>query len=403
MSGQDTKPPVAVRFAPLLAFFHSETAGGAVLLAAAAAALLWANSPVSASYFHLLRLPLGAHLGHIRFVWPLQLWVNDGLMSLFFLLVSLEIRRETTQGELASPRRIAAPALAAIGGVVLPAVIYSLFNWSDPSTMRGWAIPVATDIAFSLGVLSLLGRRIPVALKMFLASLAIIDDLIAIVVIAVFYTRQLAFAPLVVAVLVWLALLGIGRVGVCATLPFAAGGLVIWAALLRSGIEPTLAGVALASVVPAKTRAGPSVAARLETSLNRLVPFLIVPLFGIANAGFSFGLIGVSAFTSPVLLGIAIALVAGKQIGVFGAIMAACKLGIAQPPGQLRPVQLYGAALLCGIGFTMSLFIGNLAFRGQDQTAEVKLAVLLGSMISALAGLAVLALTARSPESPPRR
>jgi NhaA family Na+:H+ antiporter len=330
-------------------------------------------------------------------VWPLQAWVNDGLMTLFFLLVSLEIRREMTEGELASPPRIAAPALAALGGVALPAAIYALFNWTDPAAMRGWAIPVATDIAFSLGVLSLLGRRVPMALKVFLAALAIIDDLVAIVVIAGFYTRHVSLGPLAVAILVWLALLLVARAGVCATAVYLAGGLVLWAALLRSGVHPTLAGVAIAFAVPSQRRTGtePAVAARLESALDLLVPFAIVPVFGLTNAGFSFGLIGPSSFADPVLLGIAVGLVAGKQLGVFGAIIAAWRLGLARPPGQLRPVQLYGAALLCGIGFTMSLFIGDLAFRGQGRQAEVKLAVFLGSLVSALAGLAVLALTGR--------
>ncbi len=397
MPRQDIRPAVAGRFAALLDFFHSEIAGGAVLLAAAAIALVWANSSAAPSYFAMLKLPIGVSFGTSGLVWPLQVWVNDALMAFFFLLVSLEIRREMTEGELASVRRIAAPALAALGGVILPALIYSAFNWSNPAAMRGWAIPVATDIAFSLGVLSILGRRVPIALKVFLAALAIIDDLVAIVVIALFYSHELALVPLAIGILVWLALFGFGRLGVTTPLVYLAGGAVIWAALKQSGVHPTLAGVALAFAVPGSRPDDerPSVAARLESSLETLVPFVIVPLFGLTNAGFSFGAIKLSIFADPVLLGITIGLVVGKQFGVFGATMAAWRIGIAKPPGQLTPVQLYGAALLCGIGFTMSLFIGDLAFRGQGREAEVKLAVFLGSLISALAGLAVLALAAR--------
>lgn len=393
MPRQKTPPAVFARFAPLLAFFRAETAGGAALLLAAVAALIWANSPAGESYQRLVRLPVRLGLG---LDWPLQAWINDGLMTFFFLLVSLEIRREMTVGELASPRRFAAPALAALGGVAVPAIIYSVFNWSNPAAMRGWAIPVATDIAFSLGVLAVLGRGVPVALKVFLAALAIIDDLVAIVVIALFYTHRLAPLPLLGAALAWTALYAFGRAGLRTRAVYLLGGVVIWAALLRSGVHPTLAGVALAFAVPGRPDGEqPSVAARLEALLDRLVPFVIVPLFALANAGFRLGVLVPARLADPVVLGIAVGLFAGKQLGVFGTVMAAWRAGIARPPGRLTPLQLYGAALLCGIGFTMSLFIGDLAFRGQERAAEVKLAVFLGSLVSALAGLAVLALAAR--------
>lgn len=397
MPRQETRPAVARQFAALLFFFRSESAGGVVLLATSAAALAWSNSPFAASYLHMLRLPIGLRIGGAWFGWPLQVWVNDALMAFFFLLVSLEIRREMTEGELASPRRFAAPALAALGGVALPAVIYSLFNWSDPAAMRGWAIPVATDIAFSLGVLSVLGRRVPVALKVFLSALAIIDDLVAIVVIAVFYTHRIALLPLLLAAAVWLALFGLGRAGLRAKSVYLLGGAVIWGALLRSGVHPTLAGVALAFAISADRRGAEaeSPAGRMKAALDRVVPFVIVPLFGLTNAGFSLSAVVPASLLDPVVLGIAVGLVVGKQLGVFGAIMGAWRAGLARPPGQLAPVELYGAALLCGIGFTMSLFIGDLAFRGEARDAEVKLAVFLGSLISALGGLAVLAMTAR--------
>jgi len=405
MPRQDFRPAVAERFAPLLAFFRSESAGGAVLVVAAAAAIVWSNSPAADSYFRMVRLPLGLNVGGVALVWPLQTWINDGLMAFFFLLVSLEIRREMTDGELASPRRFAAPALAALGGVVVPAVIYSLFNWSDPAAMRGWAIPVATDIAFSLGVLGVLGRRVPVALKIFLGALAIIDDLVAIVVIALFYTHRLALLPLLIAALTWLGLFGLGRAGLRWSAAYLLGGAVIWGALLRSGIHPTLAGVALAFAVPCQRHAaeGTSVAGRLEAMLDRLVPFAIVPLFALTNAGVRLDALVPASLADPVVLGIAVGLFAGKQLGVFGVLMAAWRAGIARPPGQLTPVQLYGAALLCGIGFTMSLFIGDLAFRGQGQAAEVKLAVFLGSLASAVAGLMVLSLAARRAARTGRR
>ena len=405
MPRQKVQPAVARRFAALLGFFRSESAGGAVLIVAAAAALVWSNSPEAASYIRLLRFPISLGVGSLAFVRPLQIWVNDALMAFFFLLVALEIRREMTEGELASASRIAAPGLAALGGVAVPAIIYSAFNWSDTQAMRGWAIPVATDIAFSLAVLSVLGRRVPVALKVFLAALAIIDDLIAIAVIAIFYTSRLALAPLLGAIALWLGMFGLGRAGLRALGPYMIGGILLWIALLRAGIHPTLAGVALAFAVPMDRRAGEddSPAGRLENALDGWVAYAVLPLFGLANAGFSLHALSPSSLTDPVVLGIAVGLVVGKQIGVFGTVMAAWRAGIARPPGQLTPMQLYGAALLCGIGFTMSLFIGDLAFRGQARGAEVKLAVFAGSLVSALAGLAVLAVATRRRHSPAGR
>ncbi|MBV9734533.1 MAG: Na+/H+ antiporter NhaA [Acidisphaera sp.] len=385
------------RFAALLAFFRSESAGGAVLMAASLVALVWANSPFAAGYERLLEVPIGVSAGPLGYLRPLHIWVNDGLMALFFLLVALEIRREMTEGELASPARIAAPGLAAAGGVAVPAVIYVALNWSDPTALRGWAIPVATDIAFSLAVLSVLGQRVPVALKIFLTALAIIDDLIAILVIAIFYTSRLMYAPLALAGLLWLTLFGLGRAGVRSVGPYLLGGVLLWACLVRSGVHPTLAGVALAFAVPMDVRAGEttSPARRLERGLGWWVAFAVLPLFGLANAGLGFATLSWGSLLDPVTLGIAGGLVLGKQIGVFGTAMLAWRSGIARPPGQLTALELYGAALLCGIGFTMSLFIGDLAFRGQGREAEVKLAVFGASLLSAAAGLLVLSLAAR--------
>ena len=391
---------VARRFAALLAFFRSESAGGFVLILAAAAAILWSNSAASDLYFRLLGMPIGVSVDGLAFVRPLQVWVNDALMALFFLLVGLEIRREMTQGELASAARFAAPGLAALGGVLLPATIYFVLNRSDPAALRGWAIPVATDIAFSLAVLSVLGRRVPVALKIFLAALAILDDLVAIVVIAIFYTDRLALLPLTAAALVWMTLFAANRAGVRALGPYLVGGLVLWACLVRSGVHPTLAGVALAFVVPMAERHGDSPALRLEEALGWWVAFVVLPLFGLSNAGLRFDLLTWRHVFDPVTLGIAAGLVFGKQFGVFGAVMLAWRTGVARPPGQLTPLQLYGAALLCGIGFTMSLFIGGLAFHGGERDAEVKLAVFGGSLISAVCGLAVLAFATRHNPPP---
>ncbi len=366
-------------------------------MVAACVALVWSNSPFASTYQAMLHLPLGVSAARHAFVLPLHDWINDALMAVFFLLVGLEIRREMTDGELNSVRRAAAPGIAALGGMVVPALIYAGLNRADPLALRGWAVPVATDIAFALAAISLLGKRVPVALKVFLTALAILDDLGAILVIAVFYTSSLDWLALGLAAAVLAALWGMARAGVRALGPYLIGGVLLWAAIHASGIHATLAGVALALVVPMGDRPGEaaSPASRLETGLEGWVAFAILPLFGLANAGLQFSAVSTRTLADPVFLGIAGGLLLGKQVGVFGATMLAARFKLIQLGGGLRWPVLYGGALLCGIGFTMSLFIGNLAFPDGSRDAEVKLAVFCGSLLSAAAGLLVLRLTAK--------
>jgi NhaA family Na+:H+ antiporter len=374
------RPPPR-RFRALLAFLRSQAAGGLALLASAALALAWSNDSGADLYFRLMALPLG--------ILPLDGWVNDGLMALFFLTVGLEIRREITEGQLSSRRQFAAPGLAALGGMVVPALIYVGFNLVDPVRLRGWAVPVATDIAFALAALSVLGRRVPVALKVFLTALAIIDDLGAIVVIALFYTARLDPVALLAAGAVCAGLYGLNRAGVRAIGVYALGGIVLWACVLRSGVHPTIAGVALAFVVPMEDTGH-----RMQAGLAGWVTWIVLPLFGLANAGLPLGGVTLANFVSPVMLGTALGLVIGKPLGVFGATWLSVRIGVARKPAGLSWTQLFGAAVLCGIGFTMSLFIGDLGFHGSAIKAEVKLAVFVASLVAAVAGVALLALAA---------
>ncbi len=376
------------RFAALQGFLRSESAGGLALIGSALVALAWANSAAGPAYRALLQFPLGP--GALSE--PLHIWINDALMALFFLLVGLELRREITQGELASPARLAAPGLAALGGMIVPALIVVALNWGDRTALRGWAVPVATDIAFALAVLSVLGSRVPVALKVFLTALAIMDDLGAIVVIAVFYTKGLGLAALGAAALVWLCLLGLNRAGVRRLWPYMLGGVVLWVLVFRSGVHATLAGVALAFVVPMRARPNEdqAPAERLEHSLGLWVAYGVLPLFGLANAGLSFSTLPPGIWSDRLAIGVALGLFVGKQAGVFGAVLLAARLRLARLPAGVTRLQLYGGAVLCGIGFTMSLFIGDLAFRQTPRGDEIKLAVFVGSLASAALGLLIL-------------
>ncbi len=377
--------------AALTAFLRSESAGGLVLIVSALVALGWANSAAAPAYRALLQYPLGVG----GFAKPVHIWINDGLMALFFLLVGLELRREITEGELASPARLAAPGLAALGGMVVPAAITVALNWGDGTALRGWAVPVATDIAFALAVLSVLGSRVPVALKVFLTALAIIDDLGAIVVIALCYTTGRDLLGRGVAVRAgW----GLSRAGVRRLWPFLLGGAVLWALVFESGVHATLAGVALAFVVPMQAKPGEdqAPAERLEHKLGLWVAYGILPLFGLANAGLAFDTLPPGALWDPLAVGTALGLFVGKQVGVFGAVLVAARLGLARLPEGVTRTQLYGGAVLCGIGFTMSLFIGDLAFRQTPRGDEVKLAVFVGSLASAALGLLILRLAARA-------
>ena len=393
MSTNLAPPDVKRRFAALTSFLRSESAGGAALIVSAIAALAWANTAAAPGYFAILAHPVP--LGPM--VEPVHVWINDGLMAVFFLLVGLELRREITRGELASPARLAAPGLAALGGMLVPALIFVAFNWRDGSALRGWAVPVATDIAFALAALSLLGRRVPMPLKVFLTALAIIDDLGAIVVIALFYTRGLDWTALGEAALLLGALYGLKRAGVRRLWPFLLGGLVLWVLVFRSGVHATLAGVALALVVPMEQDADGSPAERLEHGLGLWVAYAILPLFGLANAGLRLDTLPPGAWTDALAVGTALGLFIGKPLGVFGAVLLASRCGLARLPAGVDRMQLFGGAVLCGIGFTMSLFIGDLAFRQTPRGDEVKLAVFVGSLASAAVGLLVLRLAVRRP------
>ena len=370
-----------------LRFMRTESAGGALLITSGIVALIWANSPAASLYIQALDTHLGPLNAHI--------WINDGLMAIFFLLVGLELRREMTVGELASASRLAAPAIAAIGGMIVPAIIFSAFNYHDRTLMRGWAVPVATDIAFALAVLSVLGNRVPIALKVFLTALAIIDDLGAIVVIALFYSSSLDLVMLGAAAAVLVLMVGLSRAGFRRLSFYLVGGAVLWVLVFRSGLHATLAGVALAFVIPSGEERSPAL--RLEHALHPWVAFLILPLFGLANAGLSFATLPPDAWRDTLALGTAAGLVVGKQLGVFGAVILAARLKLAKLPAGVTGPQLYGGAILCGIGFTLSIFIGDHAFRESPRGDEVKLAFFVGSILSAVIGLTVLSVATRPP------
>ena len=387
----------------LRAFLAHEASGGYVLMVAAALALVVANSPLAGAYFGTLKLEFGGHLGPIHLRESVLHWINDGLMALFFLLVGLEIKREVLDGQLSRPSQIVLPAVAAFGGVVVPALIFLGFNAADSATRAGWAIPSATDIAFALGVLALLGSRAPTSLKIFLTAIAIIDDLAAIIIIALFYTAELHLIPLAAAGGLLLALLALNRFKVRALWPYLIVGVALWYCVLESGIHATLAGVALAMFIPLSRSPGrpdahDSPLHRLEHALHKPVAFFVVPLFGFANAGLSFAGITMAAVIAPLPLGIALGLFLGKQLGVFFTALALIKLKLADMPRDADWKQLYGVSVLCGIGFTMSLFIGNLAFSDPLLIDETKIGVLLGSILSALVGMAILA--SSRPQTP---
>lgn len=387
-------PPATRRPSVLRELLDSGAAGGLLLMAAAVLALFVANSPLADKYFALLHEPLGG-LDVLH-------WINDGLMALFFLFVGLEIKREFLDGQLSTWANRSLPGFAAAGGVVVPGLLYAAINFGQGETLRGWAIPTATDIAFALGVLSLLGSRVPTSLKVFLATLAIIDDLVAVLVIAVFYTAELNLAALAGAAVATLLLIGLNRLKVMRLAPYLMLGAALWWLVLLSGVHATIAGVVLALTIPLRrSKAAPddmtSPLHRLEHGLSGWVAFLIVPVFGFANAGVSFAGMSAAVLLEPVTLGVALGLFLGKQVGVFGAAALAIKLRLANLPVAASWAQLYGVALLCGIGFTMSLFIGLLAFPDPALQDEVKVGVLAGSLVSALCGAALLSLAKREP------
>ncbi|MDF3213834.1 Na+/H+ antiporter NhaA [Mesorhizobium sp. M7A.F.Ca.CA.001.09.2.1] len=370
-------------------FLDSEAAGGIILMAAAALALIVANSPLAETYFSVLHAYLG----------PLSVshWVNDGLMAVFFLLVGLEIKREMLDGQLSTwPRRVL-PGIAAAGGMLVPALVYVAVNRNNAAALSGWAIPTATDIAFALGVLSLLGSRVPASLKVFLTALAIIDDLGAVIIIAIFYTSGLSLAYLGAAFAIIAALVVLNRMRVMTLVPYLVLGVVLWVLVLKSGVHATLAGVALALTIPLERSAGighdldHSPLHRLEHGLHKIVAFVVIPIFGFANAGVSLAGLTFGALIEPLTLGVAAGLVVGKLVGVFGSSALAIRLGLADLPANAGWTHMIGISLLCGIGFTMSLFIGLLAFAGDVALQDaVKVGILAGSFIAAILGAAVL-------------
>ncbi|RWM34410.1 Na+/H+ antiporter NhaA [Mesorhizobium sp.] len=370
-------------------FLDGEAAGGIILMAAAALALIVANSPLAETYFAVLHGYLG----------PLSVshWINDGLMAVFFLLVGLEIKREMLDGQLSTwPRRVL-PGIAAGGGMLVPALVYVLINRDNQAALSGWAIPTATDIAFALGVLSLLGSRVPASLKVFLTALAIIDDLGAVIIIALFYTSGLSLAYLAAAFAAIAVLVVLNRMRVMNLLPYLVIGAVLWVLVLKSGVHATLAGVALALTIPLERSPGighdleHSPLHRLEHGLHKLVPFIVIPIFGFANAGVSLGGLSFAALVEPLTLGVAAGLVLGKLVGVFASSAIAIRLGLADLPVNAGWLHMLGISLLCGIGFTMSLFIGLLAFAGDAALQDaVKVGILAGSLVAALLGAAVL-------------
>jgi NhaA family Na+:H+ antiporter len=375
-------------FNKLREFLRLEAASGIILVVAAALAMALANSPLGAHYDAFFDIPVIMQVGDLSIAKPLLLWINDGLMAIFFLLVGLEIKREIREGELAARDQALLPCIAALGGMIVPAVIYAALNWGDAQQMRGWAIPTATDIAFALGVLTLLGSRVPVALKVFLTALAIIDDLGAIVIIALFYTHGLSLESLVLAAVALAVLLTLNLMKVVRVSVYVLVGIALWVFVLKSGVHATLAGVAIAMAIPMRNPKDPeqSPLMDLENKLHVWVAYGILPLFAFANAGVSLAGLSFASLFEALPLGIAIGLFLGKQVGVFGATWLAVKSGLSRMPEGTTWPQIYGAALLAGIGFTMSLFIGTLAFNAPEQAAQVRLGVLGGSLTSAIVG-----------------
>ncbi len=374
---------------PIRRFLKLESSGGILLLGAAILALVFANTPLNRLYEELIGTPVSIRVGPLEIAKPLLLWINDGLMAVFFFLVGLELKREILEGELCGWRKVALPAIGALGGMAVPALLYIAINSGNAVALRGWAIPAATDIAFALGILALLGSRVPTGLKVFLVLIAIFDDVAAILIIAFFYTDELSLVALAVGGACLIALFVLNRRRVVSVVPYIFIGLVMWVAMLKSGVHATLAGVLLALFIPLRDRADPerSPLRELEHDLHPSVAYVILPLFAFVNAGVNLGAVG-SSVLHPVPLGIATGLFIGKQLGVFGACWLAIKFGLAKLPAGVGWRELYGAALLCGIGFTMSLFISTLAF--EEGAAEYlgvdRLGILTGSLLSAFAG-----------------
>lgn len=375
-------------------FFHHDAAGGMLLMFAAVAAMMMANSPLVDYYNGFLNIPVVVSFGDFVINKPLLLWINDGLMAVFFFLIGLEIKREVTSGHLRSTSQITLPGVAAIAGIAAPAVIYAVLNVDDTVAIKGWAIPSATDIAFALGIFVLFGRGLPTSLKLFLLSVAIFDDIGAIVIIAIFYSAELSTYSLSWAAACLIGLAALNYFRVTHQSAYFILGVVMWVAVLKSGVHATLAGFVAAWFIPleVKNTSGFNMLPHIERTLHPWVAFIILPIFAFANAGVNILGASLSDLFNPVTVGIAAGLFVGKQFGIFGVCLLVIKLGLAKLPKGATWMQLYGVSLLCGIGFTMSLFIGTLAFeqQGLDYQLDVKVGVLMGSIVSALVGAVVL-------------
>jgi len=377
-------------------FLKLETASGTLLVIAAVLAMIVANSPMASFYDGLIDLPVEVRVGKLEIAKPLLLWINDGLMAIFFFLVGLELKREVLEGQLSDPREIVLPAFGALGGMLLPAAIYIWTNQGDHVALQGWAIPAATDIAFALAILGLLGSRVPLSLKIFLVSVAIFDDVGAIVIIALFYSSDLSVAALLTAAACIPALFMLNRRGVLERAPYIFIGIVMWIAVLKSGVHATLAGVLLALFIPLRDeKVERSPLHEIEHDLHTAVAYGILPVFAFANAGISLSGVSVDSFFHPVPLGIMTGLFVGKQVGVFLFCWLGVLLGAARLPEGLRWGHIYGVALICGVGFTMSLFIGSLAFEetGVNLLFDERLGIIAGSVLSGACGYIVLRMT----------
>jgi NhaA family Na+:H+ antiporter len=377
--------------------------GGIALGIATLAALVIANSPLGPQYSALIQATAEIRIGSIGLSKSLEHWINDGLMAIFFLLVGLEIKREVIEGSLAGVQKAALPVAAAIGGFVLPTVFYAALNWGDTQALRGWAVPAATDIAFAIGICALLGRAVPTSLKMFLLALAIIDDLMAIVVIAIFYTEDLSALALLLGGVGVAGLIALNLFNVRKLSLYIVVGVFTWVCVLKSGVHATLAGVAVGFAIPLARHEGESLLEQVEHALKPWVSYAIVPIFAFANAGVPLVGMSLSILTARIPLGIIVGLFIGKQLGVFGAAMAAIKLRIAKLPEGASSAQLYGIAILTGVGFTMSLFIGTLAFEDENLMTQIRVGVLEASILSGLVACLVLIIAARANPFPPKQ
>ncbi len=393
----EINPPLRSVFAPVRALFVGDASAGVLLILVAIAAMVVANSPLAYEYHHLFHGTM--YWTPVAKLNTAHLWINDGLMAIFFFVVGLEVKRELICGQLATAEQRRLPVLAAVAGMAAPAAVYMFFAGGDPQLTRGWAIPAATDIAFAMGVLGLLGSRVPASLRLFLLTVAIVDDIGAVMIIALFYTANLKLGWLIGSLLVLGVMIGMNKMKVSSIIPYILMAVVLWYCVLHSGVHATIAGVVAAFTIPMHRRDGNSLLERIEHGLAPWSAYAIVPIFGFANAGVELDDMGIDGMLAPLPLAIAAGLVIGKQVGIFSSIVIADRLGFAKRPKGANWSEIWGVSILCGIGFTMSLFIGELAFPGyRELIDEAKIGILLGSVISAIAGFTILRLTTEHPD-----